>query len=241
LYYYRCRLLYDKSLYRRKTPDLRMRATANTRHRVISAMVVGGLHVAVIGLIWELHFARERVVEEIGSGYLFSPGAITVAHAPSNFKSARRRQSPGGAPRGSAESSSAASSPLPPFAPSSAPPAHPTIDWQRSLESVATDVIEQAKIDNARAARMGEPPASASFQPLHVRPHDLEWISERSRLVINAQGVPEWDLIQPCAKVILRNDPECTLEHVEQHGVMFEYIQQQRDATLGYGGPNAVP
>ncbi|HEV2702949.1 MAG TPA: hypothetical protein VGV09_15060 [Steroidobacteraceae bacterium] len=106
---------------------------------------------------------------------------------------------------------------------------------------MATDVIEQEQEDAARAARIGKPPSSASFEPLHQRPHDFEWVSRHSRQIINAQGVPEWVLIQPCAVIILLKDPDCTIEHVEPHGVTFEFIQQQHDATLGYDGPNAVP
>jgi hypothetical protein len=207
----------------------------------MAAIIVGGAHVVVLWLIQKIHYARDTGVEEFGSIYLYSPVATVSrrarrAHKPVSSPRSRRDLSPE-----SSEVSSAPLSGVEPLALPSAPPAPAAVDWQQALESVATDVIERAKRDAARAALMGKPQPSPSFQPLHERPHDFAWVSEHSRLVISAQGVPQWVLVQPCAVVILRNDPDCTAEHIERHGVLFEYMQEQHEATLGYGGPTAIP
>src|ERR1700753_4233401 len=125
--------------------------------------------------------------------------------------------------------------------PSSEPVVRAHVDWQQALDSGASAVIEHAEKDAARAAPMRRPAPSSSFAPFHDRPHDLGWVGQNFPLVIKAQGMPEWVLIQPCAVVILRENPDCTIEHIERHGALFEYMQQQRDAALGYGGPNAFP
>lgn len=127
--------------------------------------------------------------------------------------------------------------------PLSTPPSllPPTSDWRAALESAASRVIEQTSRDAARSAQMREGPRSATFEPLHDHAHDFGWVREHSRLVISAQGVPQWVLIQPCVIIELLKDPDCTIQHVELHGPMYEFIQQQHDATLRYDGPNAVP
>jgi hypothetical protein len=216
-----------------------MRPPTNARNRVISAIVVGGAHVAVLCLIWKFHFARDSAVEEFGTIFFFSPGA-TVSRRTQGIRNLTLRLRP----ILSQDLSELPSTPV--FgeavpATSSSPSAPGTLDWQQALESVAGDVMEQAKTDAARSARFRKPQPSASFEPLHERPHDFEWISEHSRLVINAQGVPQWVLVQPCAVNILLRDPDCIVEHIERQGITFEYMQQQHDATLAYGGPNAVP
>ena len=218
-----------------------MRRTRFTRSRVIVAIIVGGAHVGVLLLIQQTHYTRKTVVEEIESIYVFSPDETISRRAYATDKPAAHLQPLHDLTQGISESSSAPLLTAPLVTPSSAPDARPRVDWQQAVDSVAADVLEQAKKDVARVARMREPPPSPSFQPLHERPHDYEWISRHSHLVINARGVPEWVLIQPCAEVILRNEPDCTVEHIEPHGPMLEYMQQQHQATVDYGGPNAVP
>jgi hypothetical protein len=79
------------------------------------------------------------------------------------------------------------------------------------------------------------------MQPLHEPHRDYGWYVRHSHESINAHGVPEWVLTQPCDEVILKVDPNCTVDHVEPHGVMFEYMKQVTDEALRYGGQNAVP
>jgi hypothetical protein len=209
--------------------------------RVVSALAVAALHVAVLWLAWETHIAREAVVQEISGISLFAPGAIRTARTPRDFRQVRHQRALHGLSQRSSNLSPAPVSGLRLSAPSPSPPAPAMVDWQQALESVAGDLLEQAKIDAARAARMSQPQSDAAFEPLHVKPHDFDWVSRHSRLITNAQGVPEWVLVQPCAPIILLTDPDCTVERVEQHGVLFEFMQQQRDATLEYGGTNAIP
>jgi hypothetical protein len=209
--------------------------------RVVSALAVAALHVAVLWLAWKTHIAREAVVQEISGISLFAPGAIRTARPPRVFRQVRHRRALEARSQGSSNIPPAPVSGLPLSAPSPPSAAPATVDWQQALESVAGDVLAQAKIDAARAARMGQPQPRANFEPLHVKAHDFDWVSRHSRLITNAQGVPEWVLVQPCAPIVLLVDPDCTVEHVEQHGVLFEFMQQQRDAALEYGGPNAIP
>jgi hypothetical protein len=218
-----------------------MRPTRITRNRVVSAIIVGGAHVFVLWLIRNAHYARESVVEEFGSIFFFSPGATVSSRAPRPQKPVRHLPPSDAVSQDSSELASAPPSGMPLLAASSAPAVQAPIDWQQTLDSVAIDVIERAKADAARYARLRAPQQSASFDPLYQRPRDFDWISQHSRLVINAEGVPEWVLIQPCAVIIFVEDPDCTVEHVERHGITLEYIQQRHDANLGYGGPDAVP
>jgi len=195
----------------------------------------------VLCLIWKFHFARDSAVEEFGTIFFYSPSRTVPRRAPGI-----QNLTPHLRPIHGQSQALSELSPTPVFgeavpASSSAPRVPGTVDWQQALESVAGGVMEQAETDAARSARFRKPQASASFEPLHERPHDFEWISEHSRLVINAQGVPQSVLVQPCAVNILLRDPDCIVEHIEQHGLTFEYMQQQHDATLAYGGPNAVP
>jgi hypothetical protein len=218
-----------------------MRPTSHTQNRAAAAIFVGGAHLFVIWLIWDIRYADTAVEEEFGGVLFFLPGTSTSSRAQGPRKQVPR------VPRVHEKSQDLADLPSTILSGSLLPAtiAAPTVpsmqDWQRALESVATDVIRRAQEDAARSARIGTPPPSASFEPLHERPHDLAWVGQHSRLVINAQGVPQWVLTQPCAVVILLKDPDCTVEHIEQHGFIYEYLQQQHDATLGYGGPNAVP
>jgi hypothetical protein len=202
---------------------------------------VGVAHITVLCLIWRLHFARESVVEDFAAIY-FLPPSVTMSRRAPGIRNSTAPQRPIHAlSQRPSELPSAPNSGEAVQAPSSAPSVPATVNWQQALDSVAADVLEQAKADAARLARFRKPSPSASFGPLHERPPDFEWISEHSRLVINAQGVPQWVLVRPCAVDILLRDPDCVVEHVERHGILFEFMQQQHDATLAYGGPNTVP
>ncbi len=205
------------------------------------AIIVGGAHVGVLCLIQQTHYARDTVVEDIESIDLLSPITTVSPRAPATHKRVSHLPPLQVLSQDLSELSSAPILSAPLLVSSSAPAARTRADWQQAADTAATDVLEQAKKDAARSARMSEPPPSPSFEPLHVRPHDYGWISEHSHLVINAQGVPEWVLVQPCAATILRNDPDCAVEHIERHGPMLEFMQQQHNATLEYGGQNAVP
>ena len=218
-----------------------MRPRTNARNRVISAAIVGGAHIVVLWLIWEIRVSRDSVVEESGTLFFFSPSVTVSRRAPGGANSLLPPRPIRGLSQGLSVLLSALNSdiPIPTF--SSAPSAQGSVDWQRALESTSTQVVEQAIRDRARSARFRRPQASESFEPLYQRPHDFEWVAEHSRLVISAQGVPQWVLVLPCAVDIFLKDPDCTVERIERHGITFEYIQQQHDATLGYGGPNAVP
>jgi hypothetical protein len=118
----------------------------------------------------------------------------------------------------------------------------PTVDWARELGDTASDVIQKALQSAHRANTFsGRPEPSPSMAPLHEPRREYDWYARHSHQRINAHGVPEWVLIQPCPAEFLKDKPDCTVEHVEEHGVFFEYIQQEHDATLRYDGPNAVP
>jgi hypothetical protein len=125
---------------------------------------------------------------------------------------------------------------LPPVPESSAPSGVGRYD---EISDVASDVIERARVVAGRA--MNRPAHSASFSPLHEKPHTLEWISQHSHEVIDEHRVPRWVLIQPCESEFLVQKPDCTIERVLAHGIWFEYMSEQHDATLQYGGPNALP
>ena len=218
-----------------------MHPRPNARNRVIAAGIVAGAHIIVLWLIWEIHVSRDSEAEESGAIFFFSP-SVTASRRTRAIQSSLPHPRPiQGLSRGLSELLSAPTTDQPVTAPSSAPSGQPTVDWQRALESASAQIVGQAINERARSARFRGPRASASFEPLHERPHDFGWVAEHSRLVISAQGVPQWVLVQPCAVDMFLKDPNCTVEHIERHGITFEYIQQQHDATLGYGGPNAVP
>jgi hypothetical protein len=203
------------------------------------ALIVGGAHVVAFWLIRDLHETPQTLVADFsGSILFFMPAAALPPHTQGTRSLAPRLQRRLDLSEELAELSSASLSDMPLPAASSAPIAP---DWQQAIESVATDVIARAKQDAARSARIDSYPVSASFQPLHDRPRDFDWVSRHSHQVINAHGVPEWVLVEPCAIIIPIKDPDCTFAHVEQHGVFLEYTQQQHDAHLAYGGPNAIP
>jgi hypothetical protein len=184
---------------------------------------------------------QTAVAEFGGSILLFFPAATVTPRTQDTKRLPPRLQRDRDLSEELAELSSVSLSDVPLPAASPAPAVPRTAHWQQAIESVATDVIERAKQDAARTARIDSSPLSASFQPLHLKPHDFAWISGHSRQVINSHGVPEWVLVQPCAIIILIKDRDCTIEHVEQHGIFLEYIEQQHDAHLAYDGPNAIP
>ena len=218
-----------------------MRPRTNGWNGVISAAIVAGAHLIVLWLIWKSHVARDSVVEESGTLILFS-SSVPVSRRAWGIRISTLHPRPTQAlSQGLSELLSAPISDVPIPAASSAPSAQGTVDWQRALESASAQLVEEALRDRTRSARFRRPQPSADLEPLHEWAHDLEWVREHSRLVISAQGVPQWILVQPCALDIFLKDPDCTVEHIERHGIAFEYIQQQHDATLGYAGPDAVP
>jgi len=115
----------------------------------------------------------------------------------------------------------------------------PGIGWRNEITDVASDVIERARVEAGRP--MNRPHRSPDFLPLHEKPHTFEWINQHSHEVIDEHGVPQWVLVQPCESEFLVQNPDCTVELVLPHGVLFEYMTEQHDATMQYGGPNAVP
>jgi hypothetical protein len=112
-------------------------------------------------------------------------------------------------------------------------------DWQNDVSDVASDVIERARVEAGRT--MNRTPRSPSFSPLREKPHTLAWVSQHSHEVIDEHGVPQWVLVQPCESEFLVQKPDCIVERVLPHGILFEYMAEQHDATLRYGGPNAIP
>jgi hypothetical protein len=125
---------------------------------------------------------------------------------------------------------------LPPLSELTVPPG---IRWQDEITDVASDVTERARVEAGRV--MNRPPRSPSYSPLHEKPHTLEWIGQHSHPVIDEHGVPQWVLVQPCESEFLIQKPGCTVERVLPHGILFEYMTEQHDATMQYAGPNAIP
>ena len=210
-------------------------------NRLIFTLLVGTAHLMGFWLVrnWSTHQPAGAISEDFASIVFFVPERSErpadrkpkLSRRPKVPATVAQMHTPAPLPE-SADDSRAITEPTLP----------PAVDWRREIESAATDVIENARRDARRAdalARKIEP--SPSMAPLHEPHRDYGWYVQHSHEVINAQGVPEWVLTQPCAAVILEVDPNCTVDHVEPHGVLFEYIQQVTDEALRYGGPNAVP
>jgi hypothetical protein len=211
------------------------------RNRIITAVVVGLGHLVVVMLIWVSRPPTERKnsVLDFATVVFFSTGAIE-----------RRSDERSGRPtverlhlkplKVDLSELLLATTPnvatLSPYPKSSAPSA---VGRHDEAADVASDVIERARVEAGRA--MNRPPRSPSYSPLHEKPHALEWISQHSHEVIDEHGVPQWVLVQPCEAQFLVQKPDCTVERVLPHGILFEYMSEQHDATLQYGGPNAIP
>jgi hypothetical protein len=211
------------------------------RNRVITAVIVGLGHVVVAILVWvqRLPIESEQSAFDAGTIFFFSTNTTGKGSGeqsgqptlkPLHLKPQKVDVS------GLLRFSVPGVAPLPPLPESPAPAA---IGWQDSLNEVVSAVIEHARVEADRP--MNRPQRSPSFSPLHEKPHSLEWITQHSHEVIDEHGVPQWVLVQPCESEFLVQKPDCTVARVLPHGTMFEYMTEQHDATLQYGGPNAVP
>ena len=218
-----------------------MRSHSEVRNRVIAAAVVGLGHVVVVMLISVSRLPTEgrKMVLDDGTIYFFPTST-------SERRSSKRTGGPTLRPPRlempmidvpdllrSALSTVVALPPLP------EPSAPAGVGWQQDITDVASDLIERARAAGGRT--MGRPQRSPSFSPLHEKPHTFEWLRQHSHEVIDEHGVPQWVLVQPCQSELLVQKPDCTVERVLRHGVLFEYMTEQHEATLQYGGPNAVP
>jgi hypothetical protein len=211
------------------------------RNRVITAVVVGLGHVVAVMLVWALRLPAEResIVQEVGT-ISFFPASTSEKH--SGDRSGRASLKPLALKRAKVDASELLQSTVQsvatlPRLPEST--ASSAADWQNEITDVASDVIERARVEAGRA--MNHAPRSASFSPLHEKPHTFEWISQHSHQVIDEHGVPQWVLVQPCESEFLVHRPDCTVELVLPHGILFEFMAERHDATLQYGGPNAIP
>ena len=211
------------------------------RNRVITAVIVGLGHVVVVILICVTRLPPERknLALDVGTIFFFSTSSTETR---SRERSGRPtvKSLPLYPPKVEVaellQSTIRSVAILPPPPESSAPFG---VDIRNEITDVASDVIERARVEAGRA--MNPPHRSPSFLPLYAKPHTLEWISQHSHEVIDEHGVPQWVLVQPCESEFLVQKPDCTVELVLPHGIWFEYMTEQHDATLGYGGPNAVP
>jgi hypothetical protein len=210
------------------------------RNRAITAVVVGLAHLLAVILIVALRLPTEResIVPEVGNIFFFP---TSTGERPSGARS-QERLTPLHLKRANVDVSGLLQSTVQ----SIATPPRPSdsivpsgVDWQHEITDVASDVVEYARVQAGRA--MNRIPRSASFSPLHEKPHTFEWISQHSHEVIDEHGVPQWVLVQPCESEFLVQNPDCTVERVLPHGIWFEYISEQHDATLQYGGANAIP
>jgi hypothetical protein len=207
----------------------------------MTAVIVALGHVVVVMLIWVSRPPTERknIALDVGTIFLFS---ASTTERRSGERTVRPTLNPLRLKPPQVDvsellqstlSSVATLRPLPePSAPSGA-------GWQNAITDVASDVIERARVEAARP--MNRPPRSPSFSPLHEKPHTFEWISQHSHEVIDEHGVPQWVLVQPCESEFLVQKPDCTVERVLPHGILFEYMTERHDATMQYGGPNAIP
>jgi hypothetical protein len=209
------------------------------RNRVIPAILVGAGHVVVVLFIWAIRIppVTKGVDQDVG---------IMV------FNSAGRRErwadEPVGrpllqslhlrAPKADALDSLQFSSAITLLPPPSVS-ARAAASIPSDMIDAASDAIERARKEADRAP--GHPHRDAAFEPLHQKPHDLDWITQHAHQVVDEHGVSQWVLVQPCIREALVAEPDCTIARVLPHGIMFEYIQEQRDARDQYGGPNAVP
>jgi hypothetical protein len=203
--------------------------------------MVGLGHVVVLVLLWvsRVPMERKNTVPDVGLNIFFLTSA-----ADRRLGEQSRRPTPISllvtTPKAEVsellQSTIARVAILPPLPESSAPSG---IGWQNEVADVASDLIERARVEADRP--MNRPLRSPSFSPLHEKPHTLEWISQHSHEVIDEHGVPQWVLVQPCESALLVQKPDCTVERVLRRGILFEYMTEQHDATLQYGGPNAIP
>jgi hypothetical protein len=211
------------------------------RNRVLTAAIVGLGHVVVVILIWESRVPTEtkNIVLDVGSIFFFSP---TITERRSGERSGQptlrplRPKSPNADVSELLQSTIPSVATPPPLPESSAPSG---VRWQNEITDVASGIIERARVEAGRA--INRPQRSPSFSPLHEKLHTFEWISQHSQEVIDEHGVPQWVLVQPCESEFLVQKPHCTVERVLPHGLLFEYMNEQREATLQYGGPNAIP
>jgi hypothetical protein len=192
-------------------------------------------------LIWALRLPTEResIVPEVGA-IVFFPASTGEGH--SGERSGTARPKPLHLKRAKVDVSELLQSTVQSVA--TRPRIHDSTalsgaGWQKEITDVASDVIERARVEASRA--MNRPPRRASYSPLHEKPHTFEWIRQHSREVIDEHGVPQWVLVQPCASEFLVQKPDCTVELVLPHGILFEFMTEQHDATMQYGGPNAIP
>jgi hypothetical protein len=212
------------------------------RNRVLTALIVGLGHVVVVMLlIWvsRLPTERKNIVLDVGAIFFFSMS--TTERRPGE-QSGRPTLKPLHLEPRKVDLSEFLQSTIPMVA--TIPPLPKSsrssdVSPQNEISDVAADVIERARVEAGRA--MNPIQRSPSFSPLHRKPHTLEWISQHSHEVIDGHGVPQWVLVQPCESEFLVQKPDCTVERVLAHGILFEYMSEQHDATLQYGGPNAIP
>jgi hypothetical protein len=215
--------------------------TDEMRNRAIIAVVIGLGHVLAVVLIWapRLPTQRDRIAPEMGAIFFFSASS---GERHSGEPGGRARLKPLALKRAHVDMSEVLQATLQSVAVLPRLPESTTSSgagWQNEITDVAADVIERARVEAGRA--MNRLPRSASFSPLHEKPHSFEWISQHSHEVIDEHGVPRWVLVQPCESEFLVQKLDCTVERRLPHGIWFEYISEQHDATLQYGGPNAIP
>jgi hypothetical protein len=211
------------------------------RNRVITAAIVGLGHVVVVILIWVFRVPTERknIVLDVGTIFFFS---TSTTERRSGGRSGQATLKPLGPKPPQADVSELLQptisnvATLPPLAESAAPSG---VGWQNEITAVASDVIERARVEAGRA--INRPRRSPSFSPLHEKPQTYEWISQHSHELIDEHGVPQWVLVQACESEFLVQKPDCTVERVLPHGILFEYMREQHDATSQYAGPNAIP
>ena len=211
------------------------------RNRVLTAVIVGLGHVVLVILACMVRLPTEGASVGADVGAIFFLSRSTTVTRSGERSGRQTLKSPHPKPPKvdvveALQSSLQSVATLPPATESSAPS---EVDLQNAITEVASDVIDRARVEAGRA--MNRPHRSPSFSPLHEKPHTLEWISRQSHEVIDEHGVPQWVLVQPCESEFLVQKPDCTVERVLVHGILFEYISEQHDATLQYGGPNAIP
>lgn len=211
------------------------------RNRAITAVVVGLGHVLAVMMIWasRLPTDKESIAPEVGT-IVFFPERTSERH--SGERSDRARLKPLDLKHAKVDVSELLQSTvrgiatLPPLPDSTAASG---ARWQNEITDVAADVIELARVE--AGGEMNRPAHSPSFSPLREKPRTLEWISQHSHEVIDQHGVPQWVLVRPCESEFLAQQPDCTVELLLPHGILFEYMTEQHDATMQYGGPNAIP
>jgi hypothetical protein len=211
------------------------------RNRAITAVVVGLGHVLAVILIWAPRGPTERQssVPDVGTIFFF-PASTGERHSGERSGRARLKSLALKRPKVDVSEllqSTVQSVATQPRLPESTAPSG--ADWQNEITDVASDVIERARVEAGRA--MNRPQRSASFSPLHETPRTFEWIAQHSHEVIDKHGVPQWVLVQPCESEFLVQKPDCIVELVLPHGILFEFMTEQHDATMQYGGPNAIP